>query len=50
MVINEGSYNARVLVNLFNELGKEVKYNACRAFYHVFATALINFITLKHEC
>ena len=38
-----GSYmSAHVLLNLLNELGKEIKCEACRAFYLFFATSLIN--------
>ena len=33
--------SAHVLLNLLNELGKEIKYEACRAFYLFFATSLI---------
>ena len=33
-----------VLLNLINELGKEIKCDACRAFYLFFATSLINSI------
>ena len=29
--------SAHVLLNLLNELGKEIKYEACRAFYLFFA-------------
>ena len=31
-----------VLLNLLNELGKEIKCEACRAFYLFFAMSLIN--------
>ena len=34
--------SAHVLLNLLNELGKEIKCEACRAFYLFFATNLIN--------
>ena len=34
--------SAHVLLNLLNELGKEIKCEACRAFYLFFATSLIN--------
>ena len=38
-----GSYmSAHVLLNLLNELGKEIKCEACQAFYLFFATSLIN--------
>ena len=39
-----------VLLNLFNELGKRIKCEACQAFYHFFATSLINLIMQVHEC
>ena len=43
--INKGSYiSAYVLLNLLNELGKEIKCEACRAFYLFFATSLMNLI------
>ena len=46
-----GSYmSAHVLLNLLNELGKEIKCEACRAFYLFFATSLINLIIQEHEC
>ena len=40
--------SAHVLLNLSNELWKRVKCKACKAFYHVFATSLINSITQEH--
>ena len=39
-----------VLLNLLNELGKKIKYEACRAFYHFFAKSLIKSIIHEHEC
>ena len=33
-----------VLLDLLNELGKVIKCEACQAFYHFFATSLINSI------
>ena len=42
--------SAHVLLNLLNELIKVIKCEACRAFYHSFATSLINSITQEHEC
>ena len=43
--------SAPVLLNLLNKLiKKEIKYEACRAFYHFFATSLINSIIQEHEC
>ena len=32
-----------VLLNLFNELGKEIKCEACRAFYLFFTTSFNKF-------
>ena len=41
--------SANVLLNLFNELrGKEIKCEACQAFYLFFATCLMNSIMQKH--
>ena len=37
--------SAHVLLNLLNELGKTVKCEACRAFYH-FSNSIIQ----EHEC
>ena len=45
--------SAHVLLNLINEFrnsGKEIKCEACRAFYLFFATSLINSIIQEHEC
>ena len=42
--------SAHVLLNLLNDLGKVIKCEACRAFYHFFAASLINSIIQKHEC
>ena len=42
--------SAHVLLNLSNELGKEIKCEACRAFHLFFATSLINSILQGHEC
>ena len=42
--------SALVLLNLLNELGKEIKCEACRAFYLYFATSLINSIKHELEC
>ena len=42
--------SAHVSLNLLNELGKrEIKCEACRAFYHFFAMSLINSIKQEHE-
>ena len=42
--------SAHVLLNLLNELGKVMKCKACRAFYHFFATSLLNLIIQEHKC
>ena len=42
--------SAHVLLNLLTSLGKEIKCEACRAFYFFFATRSINPITQEHEC
>ena len=46
-----GSYmSAHVLLNLLNELRKkEIKCEACRAFYLFFATSSINSIMQEHK-
>ena len=38
-----------VLLNLLNELRKEIKCEACPVFYLFFATSLINSIIQEHE-
>ena len=38
------------LLNLLNEFGKEMKCEACRAFYLFFPRSLINSIIQEHEC
>ena len=40
--------SVRVLLNLFNELEKEIKCEACLAFYRFFATNLRNLIKQEH--
>ena len=46
-VLNRGSYmSAHLLLNLLNELKKEIKCEACWAFYPFFATSLINSVIL----
>ena len=40
--------SAHVLLNFLNEVGKSNKMWACRAFYHFFATSLINLIIQEH--
>ena len=42
--------SAHVLLNLLNKLGKEIKCEACRAFYLFSPTRLINSIIQEHEC
>ena len=42
--------SAHVLLNLLNELGKEIQCEACRAFFLFFATSSINSIIHEHEC
>ena len=42
--------SAHVLLNLLTSWGKEIKYEARRAFYIFFATSLINSIMQEHEC
>ena len=42
--------SAHVLLNLLNELGREIKCEACRAFYLFSATRLINSIIHEREC
>ena len=50
-ILYRGYYmSAHVLLNLLNELGKSVKYEACRALYYFFAMSLINSIIQEHEC
>ena len=41
--------SAHVLLNLLNKLGKEMKCEACRAFY-LFHKSLINSIIQEYEC
>ena len=42
--------SVHVLLFLLNELGKEIKCEACRACYLFFATSLINSMIQGHEC
>ena len=42
--------SAHVLFNLINELRKKVICEVCQAFYHFFATSLLNSIKQEHEC
>ena len=53
LITNRGSYmSAHVLLIILNKLrwGKEIKCEACRAFYLFFAASLINSIKQEHEC
>ena len=43
--------SAPVLLNLLNELReRDIKCEACRAFYLFFATSLIILIIQEHDC
>ena len=42
--------SALVLLSLINELGGEIKCEACQAFYLFFATSLLKAIVQEHEC
>ena len=43
--------SAHVLLNLLNKFGKkEIKCEACQAFYLFFSSSLINSIIQEHEC
>ena len=42
--------SVHVLFILLNKLGKKDKMQACRVFYLLFATSLINSILQEHEC
>ena len=42
--------SAHILLNSLKELRKVIKCEACRAFYHFFATSLINSIIQEHGC
>ena len=42
--------SAHVLNFVITSLGKEIKCDACRAFYLFFAASLINSIIQEHEC
>ena len=51
LTLYRGSYmSAHVLLNLLTSWGKEIKCEACRAFYLFFATSLINSMIQEHEC
>ena len=46
--------SAHVLLYLLNKLGKEIKCEACRAFFHLFATnsiicLFVCFVALHHK-
>ena len=48
---NRGFYmSAHVLLNLLNQLTKEIKCEACRAFNLFFSMSLINSIIQEHKC
>ena len=50
-VLYKGSYmSAHVLLHLSKKMGKEIKCEACQAFYLFFATSLINSMIQEHEC
>ena len=42
--------SAHVLLILINKLGKEIKCEACQAFYPFFASSLINSLKQEHNC
>ena len=42
--------SVHVLLNLFNELRKIVKWETCLEFYRFIATSLIDSIIQDHEC
>ena len=42
--------SAHVLLIYLTSLGKEIKCEACRAFYLFLATSLINLIIQEHKC
>ena len=42
--------SAHVLLNLLKSWGKEIKCEACQAFYLFFVTSFINSIIQEHEC
>ena len=42
--------SAPVLLNLLKKLGKDLKCEACKAFYLFFASSLINQIIQACEC
>ena len=42
--------SAHVIFDLLNELRKRDKMRGLLAFYHFFATTLINSIIQEHEC
>ena len=49
--IHRGSYiSAHILLIYQTSWRKEIKCEACRAFYLFFATSLINSIIQEHEC
>ena len=42
--------SAHVLFYYLTSWGKEIKCEACKAFYLFFTTSLINSIIQEHEC
>ena len=42
--------SAHVLLSLLNSWGKEIKCEACRAFYLFIVKSLINSLIQEHEC
>ena len=44
LLLNNGSYmSAHILLNLITSLGKVIKCEACRAFYHFFCNEVHKF-------
>ena len=41
--------SVHVLLNLLNELGKAIKFEACRAFYPLFRNEFNKMIMQEHE-
>ena len=49
-IYRQSYMSVHVLLNLFSSWVKEIKCEACQAFYLFFATSLINSIIQEHEC
>ena len=49
-VICGSCMRAYLLLNFLTELGKEIKYEACRAFYLISTTSLLNSTVQQHKC